>query len=240
MRYLARICYDGSKFHGFQRQKDGSGVQNELERVLSSFSNSFIPIKGAGRTDRGVHAMDQCIHFDLDFDISISQLHRSMNQMLPSSVSVQSISIVDNFFHARYSVKEKTYVYKVYVGEKNPFLSGYVYPIFYDVDMDLMQRACEIFLGTHDFHNFVSGNRDNYMSRIDSFRVIWENDFILFKVQGKSFYRYMVRSLVGAVLDVGRGKKTLKDLSYALLHPDGSMRFSVVPADGLYLYKIEY
>jgi len=110
MRYFARICYDGSKFSGFQRLNNGRGVQNELERVLSKIFNSPISVKGAGRTDAGVHALDQCIHFDLERDIPTDKLKYSMNQMLPSSISVTSLSIVDETFHARHSVKEKTYV----------------------------------------------------------------------------------------------------------------------------------
>lgn len=240
MRYLARICYDGSKFQGFQRQKDGSGVQNELERVLSKIFHSNILVKGAGRTDKGVHALDQCVHFDLDFDISTKKLQHSFNQMLPSSISVTSISVVDNQFHARYSVKEKTYVYKLYVGPKNPFVYSYAYPIFFDVNVSKMKEACKLFLGVHDFHNFVSGERENYMSRIDDFQIREEDNYILFEVRGKSFYRYMVRSLVGALLDVGRGKVDISSITLALEYPNRNTRFSVVPSEGLYLMKIEY
>ena len=122
MRYLAHISYDGSKFQGFQRLNNGKGVQNILENVLSKFSDSCVVVKGAGRTDAGVHALDQCIHFDLEKEISLEKLKYSINRMLPDSISINSVSIVNNCFHARHSVKRKTYLYKVYVGEKNPFL----------------------------------------------------------------------------------------------------------------------
>jgi len=240
MRYLVRICYDGSKFMGFQRLNNGDGVQNVLENVLTKINNSLVFVKGAGRTDRGVHALDQCIHFDLKKKIDINQLKYTMNQMLPDSISVTSVSIVDNSFHARHSVKEKTYVYKLYVGEKNPFVSGYAYSISYDVNLELMRDASNLFLGIHDFHNFVSGEREDYQSRIDSFRIYKENDFIFFEVKGKSFYRYMVRSLVGALLDVGRGKTTQDAVLRSLQQPNIEQRFFVVPAAGLYLMKIDY
>lgn len=240
MRYLARISYDGSKFLGFQRLPNGQGIQNILENVLSKMNHSSVEVKGAGRTDRGVHALDQCIHFDMDLKVDLSKFKHSMNQMLPESISVRSISIVDSSFHARHSVKEKTYVYKVYLGDKNPFVSSYAYSIFYDLNFSLMEQACSFFLGVHDFRNFVSGEREDYRSRIDSFQIYKKQDFLLFEVKGKSFYRYMVRSIVGAILDVGRGHISLEELSSALEHPSIEKRFFVAPSVGLYLTKIEY
>jgi len=240
MRYLARISYDGSKFQGFQRLNNGKGVQNVLESVLSNINRRDVLVKGAGRTDAGVHALDQCIHFDLDVEIALDKLQYSMNRMLPNSISVESISIVDNSFHARHSVKTKTYVYKVFCGKKNPFLYSYVYFFPFSLDLVLMKKACGLFLGMHNFHNFVSGERENYTSIIDSFNIYKEDDFIIFEVKGKSFYRYMVRNLVGSILDVGRGKASLDDISEALQNPLLEKRFSVAPSMGLYLMKIEY
>lgn len=240
MRYLARISYDGSKFQGFQRLNNGKGVQNFLEDVLSKIANQQVEVKGAGRTDAKVHAMDQCIHFDLDMNISLDKLKYSMNRMLPDAISVNSILIVDNSFHARHSVTEKTYVYKLYVGEKNPFLASYAYAPSYSLNLELMQLASKLFLGVHDFYNFVSGEREDYRSRVDSIQIYKENDFFFFEVKGKSFYRYMVRMMVGALLDVGRGKASLEDISQAIMFPNIERRFFVAPSEGLYLTKIEY
>ena len=118
MRYLAIIKYDGSKFEGFQRLNNGKGVQNEIENVLSIIAKRKVEIKGAGRTDRKVHALGQAISFDLDMDITLSKLKYVMNRLLNPYVSVLRIQNVDDTFHARYSAKEKTYVYKAYYGRR--------------------------------------------------------------------------------------------------------------------------
>ena len=198
MRYFARISYDGSDFEGFQRLKNGRGVQNELERVLSVISKESIVVKGASRTDAFVHAYDQCIHFDFPFEMEPEKLKYVMNRMLRDSVSVKSIKKVESQFH-----------------------------------------AAHLFLGKHDFRNFVSGSRNNYQSEIYSFHVKRYGEFLLFEVRGKSFYRYMVRSLVGALVDVGSGKITLEEISNSLTLKS-MQRFSVLPPQGLYLMKITY
>ena len=205
MRYFARISYDGSHFEGFQRLKNGRGVQNEIEHVLSVLAHHEVKVKGAGRTDRGVHALDQCIHFDFDLDISV----------------------------------RKTYVYKVYRGEKNPFLEDYTYPYYQEIDLDKMRECSMVFLGAHSFHNFVSGERDNYDSEIFAFDIKEEGDYLLFTLEAKSFYRYMVRSIVGAVMDVGSGRADIKEVQDALAS-FSKKQFSIVPPQGLYLTKIEY
>lgn len=205
MRYLAHITYDGSHFMGFQRLKNGKGVQNELERVLSIVAKKQVQVKGAGRTDIGVHALDQCIHFDFDQTISLEKLQYILNRMLSPYISIVSLEYVDDNFHARFSVKEKTYVYKIYLGEKNPFYQDYYYCMSQKLDKKLMKIAAKKFLGKHNFHNFVSGERDNYESIISKIK-IYEQDHFAFEIKGKSFYRYMVRSIVGALVQVGLKK----------------------------------
>lgn len=240
MRYCAHISYDGSKFLGFQRLNNGRGIQNALEVVLSKIEGRSVLVKGAGRTDACVHAIDQCIHFDLDRNISLSKLKYSMNQMLPSSISVNSISSVDLSFHARHCVKSKTYLYKLYIGEKNPFIVSYAFSSTYPIMVNVMKECSRYFIGNHDFHNFVSGYRESYISSIESFKIFQEDDFIYFEVTGKSFYRYMVRSLVGALLEVGWGKKTCDDVLDSLKNPDKAKKFFIAPPQGLYLKKIDY
>ncbi len=239
MRYLARICYDGSKFEGFERLNNGKGVQNELERVLSEIQGKPVLVKGAGRTDAKVHALDQCVHFDFPMDMSLEKLKYVMNRNLCPYVSVRSIESVDNSFHARHNVKEKTYVYKIYLGEKNPFLEDYAYFFPYSLDVELMKECSKLFIGKHDFRNFVSGEREDYCSVIDDITISKENQFISFIFQGKSFYRYMVRSLVGAIVDVGLNKVSIEDVKNAL-DLKSSKTFRVVPAKGLYLVKVQY
>lgn len=240
MKYLARISYDGSKFQGFQRLNNGLGVQNEIEKVLSKVNGSIVKIVGAGRTDAGVHAKDQCIHFDLQRDISLDKLKYIMNRMLSPYVSVNTLEVVKNDFHARYSVKEKTYLYKVYLGEKNVFLEDYAYCFYNKLDLEDMKQCSKLFIGTYDFRNFVSGKRDNYMSIINEFQIFQEGEFLFFELKGKSFYRYMVRSIVGAVMSVGVGKAKISDIESALKEPLKKKQFLVAPPNGLYLTEIKY
>ena len=239
MKYLARIWYDGSKFQGFQRLNNGCGVQNELERVLSLIAGQSVVVKGAGRTDAGVHAFDQCIHFSISIDIDVEKLKYAMNRLLNPFVAVKSIITVSSEFHARHDVMCKKYVYKIYCGEKNPFLSLYSLAYYQDIDLKLAQECCQLFVGVHDFRNFVAGERDDYHSEVFSFLFLKKDAFYYFEVVGKSFYRYMVRKLVGAVLDVASGKATLNDVKKSL-DCDSDKQFSTVLASGLYLAEISY
>ena len=240
MRYLARVSYDGSKFHGFQRLNDGSGVQNEIERVLKKLFHREIEIKGAGRTDAGVHALDQCFHFDLDVDISLDKLQYALNKHLSRYIYVHSIDCVSSLFHARYDVKEKTYLYKIYIGEKNPFIVDYACAISKKMDLKKMIECSKLFVGEHNYKNFVSGERDNYNSVVHNVIIRKEDDYIFLEFIGHSFYRYMVRSMVGAIIQVGLGNVLILDVEMALNHPEITKTFLVAPPEGLYLTNISY
>ena len=156
MKCLARISYDGSHFEGFQRLKNGRGVQNELERVVSLIHKKEVKVKGAGRTDAGVHALDQCISFDLDVEMDLDKLKYVLNRSLSPYIAVQSLESVSEDFHARFSVKEKVYFYKIYLGEKNPFLEDYSYCFYQKLNIDKMKEASRLFVGNHDFKNLFS------------------------------------------------------------------------------------
>ena len=240
MRYLASISYDGSHFYGFQRLNNGLGVQNELERVLSIIAKESVCVHGSGRTDRGVHAYMQCIHFDLDIDISLDKLKYVMNRLLNPYVSVLRIQNVDETFHARYSAKEKTYVYKVYYGEKDPFLSDYVTYIYQKPDLPKMKKAAKLFLGTHSFNNYVSGFRDNYETTIYDIKIKKHGNYYYFILRGTGFYRYMVRHIVGALLEVGFNKISFEDISFSLSNPTQKVQFMVAEPQGLYLKEVKY
>lgn len=240
MRVLARISYDGSKFYGFQRLSNKKGVQNELERVLSTIANQSIVVHGAGRTDAGVHALDQCVHFDFSKDVTLDKLKYVMNRLLSSAVSVRSLQKVDDNFHARYMVKNKTYVYQIYIGDKSAFLEDYAYCFSQKIDINLMKTASKLFVGVHDFRNFVSGKRDDYFSIIHSIRIFKRKNMIYCEFKGKSFYRYMIRNIVGALICVGIGKNTLEEIRNALDNSLKKKDFFVAPPNGLYLKNIKY
>lgn len=239
MRYLIKVKYDGSKFCGFQRLNDEPSIQKEIEDVLSKIFKEQVEIKGAGRTDRGVHALGQMAHFDVDKLIPPQNLKRAINRLLNKYIYVDDCQIVDENIHARFSVKEKTYVYKICTGDYNPLNKDYYWNCNYQLDIDLMKECANLFIGGHDFENFVSGERDSYNAIVSDIDIIVDKDIIQLTFKGKSFYRYMVRSLVGAIVDVGRGKNTLEEVTKSL-NKKSNQRFNVAPANGLYLVDIKY
>lgn len=235
MRYMVVFKYDGSKFYGFQRQKDVRNVQGYLEKELSNVLNEDIVIKGAGRTDRGVHAKYQVAHFDTDK--SIVGLKKILNKKLVD-MKVLKVKKVNDSFHARHSVKNKTYIYKLDLsGKKDTNYYGYTYS---KLDIKKMKYLSKIFLGTHDFKNFVSGERIDYNGTILDIKIWKFNNVVYFKFKGIGFYRYMVRNLVGALIEVGKNKISKEDLEKMLYNSNIDKRLPTSSPNGLYLYKINY
>ncbi len=234
MKLMLVISYDGSKFSGFQRQKNVRNVQKELEESLSNIYHEEILVKGAGRTDRGVHAKYQVVHFETDK--KINNLKKKLNKIL-KDMRVKKVRKVSDSFHARHSVKEKIYLYKIDLkGTKN---SNYylIYP--YNLDIKKMKDASKIFLGTHDFRNFTAGSRDDYTTTIKKIKIYKFNNILYLKFYGYGFFRYMVRNLVGALLEVGKNKldnSTLKKM----VDCEIIKQLPTVKANGLYLVKIKY
>lgn len=239
MRYLIRFSYDGTKFHGFQRQNDVKNVQGTLERVLSDVFESDIVIKGSGRTDAGVHANGQCAHFDIDKKITKEDIN-IINRILNDEIVIKSYKLVRNDFHARHDVKRKKYIYKLNIGDFDKTKEGYCYQKRLKLDFSLMKRAMKLVVGTHDFRNFVSGPRLDYTTTIYKTKIKRKGDIVLFEFVGIGFYRYMVRHLVGAVIDVGRGKAKVSDVERMIENPLLEKNLSVVPAEGLYLVEVKY
>lgn len=236
MRYLIRFSYDGTKFHGFQRQNDVRNVQGTLENVLSNVLKENVLIKGSGRTDAGVHAHDQCAHFNYSDKISFKDIEK-INYLLGKDIVINKCVLVNDLFHARYDVKKKMYVYKINNGKYKNEYDGYYYQSKCNYDIKKMKKASKLLIGTHDYHNFVSGYRDDYTSTIYKISIKKRGDIIILKFIGIGFYRYMVRHLVGALLDVGKGKVDVHVIEN-MLEKDINKTLSVVPADGLYLEKI--
>ena len=240
MRYLVELSYDGSNFNGFQRLNDERSVQAELEHALSIINKADVEVKGAGRTDKGVHALGQRAHFELDVDVPIDRLKTALNDILPGDIRIISIEKVTQDFHARFNVTKKVYEYKINTGEYDVFKNNYYYQYKYDFNIDILKEVASLFIGVHNFKNFVSGERENYEAIIYNIDINKDKDIITITFEGKSFYRYMVRNLVGAMLDVARGKATIEDVKNMLDNYDIDKHLSCAPANGLYLNKIYY
>ena len=234
MRYLLTIKYDGSKYHGFQRQNNIKNVQGELEKCISKYLEQDIQVKGSGRTDKGVHAKRQKVHFDTDKNIS--GIKRYLNNNL-SDTQVKSIKKVNNDFHARFSVKEKTYLYKISLNRLDD--SNYYMIMYKSLDIKKMREASKVFLGVHDFRNFSSGEKDNYITCIKKINIYKIGKHIYIKFVGAGFYRYMVRNLVGALVEVGKGKISSNELQ-DILDNKVNKRLNTALANGLYLINVRY
>ena len=240
MRYLITVSYDGSKFYGFQKLNNEKSVQGELERALSKINKSQVYVKGSGRTDRGVHALGQCCHFDLNIDINPDRLKNAINSLLDDYVYVSECRVVDDGFHCRFNVKRKTYKYIINIGEYDAINNDYLYNYCYDLDIRSMKKASKYLLGKHNYHVFVSGDRDNYNSEIFDIKFYKDDRLLIIKFIGKSFYRYMVRNLVGALMLVGKNKITIDEFKSMIDSDETKFTYITVPSNGLYLEKVEY
>ena len=239
MNYLVTIAYDGSKFFGFQRLNEEMSVQKVLEEALSKINKKRVLVKGAGRTDRGVHAYGQRISFKLDISITENGLKEALNSLVKPYIYVKEVIQVDDNVHARFSVKKKRYCYKINIGEFNPLLSDYVYQSEYHLDIDKMKEVANLYLGIHDFKNFVSGERKDSRGIIYDIIFDIKDNILVITFEAKSFYRYMVRNLVGMMIEVGRGKEEVEKV-LQMLDSNKSISGDTAPACGLYLESIEY
>lgn len=239
MNYVIEIAYDGSKFYGFQRLNEEMSVQKALEEALTVINKQSVEVKGAGRTDRGVHANGQCVSFKLDVNIDVTGLKRALNSLLKPYIYVKEVKEVDEDFHARFSVIKKKYIYKINLGEFNPQIEDYVYQSEFKLDVDKMIDVSKLYLGVHDFHNFVSGEREDSTCIIYDIKFKRDKDILNIEFEGKSFYRYMVRNLVGMMIEVGRGKEDISKVK-DMIETKENMPGYTAPACGLYLEKIEY
>lgn len=240
MKYLITVSYDGSKYYGFQRLNNLPSVQKELEDALSVINKDKVYVKGSGRTDRGVHALGQKCHFELKYDIPCERLVNAINSLLSNYVRVLDCIKVNDDFHARFSVKKKIYKYIINMGKYDVIKEDYLYNYCRRLDIKSMKIASNYLIGKHSYKVFVSGDRDNYNSEI--YKIIFkkEKDILTITFEGKSFYRYMVRNMVGALLLVGCGKISIEEFKNMIDSDENKYTYVTAPSNGLYLESVEY
>lgn len=242
MRYLVNFSYDGSRFNGYQKQKNLRTIQGEIETALESINNKKTKFTSSGRTDASVHANNQYGHVDIDVDITEYKLKSALNTLLPDDIYVKDVKEVKSDFHARYMVYKKEYVYKLNIGDFNPIERDYVYQYCKILDIKSMKKAIKYFEGTHDFTSF-SSNQDR---KEDNVRTIYnaslkkEGDYLIFTFTGTGFLKYMVRIMVGALLMVGTGKINYKNIKDIFNKKDKSLIKITAPGCGLYLNNVWY
>lgn len=237
------ISYDGSNFNGFQIQKDARSVQEEIQLALFKIHKENINVVGSGRTDKGVHALGQVINFDTFLNLNENEWTKALNSYLPEDIHVMNSTFVDSSFHSRISAKEKTYAYYLNVGEYNPIKRNYVYQYNRYLYLDRMQEACKLFIGHHDFRNFCSNSieeMESFERDIYSFEITQDKDLICFRVRGNGFMRYMVRMMVGNLIEIGSKRKDKSEISNRLDKKERQVTSFNAPSCGLYLEEVKY
>ncbi|MDO4198805.1 MAG: tRNA pseudouridine(38-40) synthase TruA [Erysipelotrichaceae bacterium] len=243
MRYKVVMAYDGRNYAGFQSQINALAIQDVVEDVLKTIYSKDIRITMSSRTDAGVHAKGQVFHFDCDILKDLNKLKYSMNSLLPKDIHILSIEEVDESFHARFSVKNKTYEYLINTGEYDVFLNGYAFQCYYPLDIELMKKTARLFVGVHDFTSFNTSSLKEYPDQtrfISEFKISQKKDMIKIRVTSSGFLRNMVRIMVGTLIDVGRGAKTYEEVVEMFEKPCKSKRRYNADPNGLYLVKIRY
>lgn len=237
------VAYDGSAYHGFQKQKNAVTVQNLLEEVLSKLCGEEVTIAGSGRTDAGVHAWGQVVSLETNGTIPCANIIRASKKMLPADIVIISAEEVEAGFHARYSAKWKRYQYRIVENEfDSPFEVKYAWQIREHLDLGAMNQAAESLLGTHDFSAFrSSGSVDSSPIRT-MYEAKWERrgSELLFTIGGDGFLYHMVRNLVWSLVQVGMGKRTISDFAAELEAKRCEFLNEPAPAQGLYLKEVFY
>ena len=246
MKYFMTFSYDGSNFYGYQKQPGKRTVQKEIEDVLKQINdNKSVSIHSSGRTDAGVHALNQKAHFNMDIKISSERLIKGMNSLLPEDIYVKDINTVDDNFHARFDAIGKEYIYKINLGEYNPIERNYVYQYCHKLDIVSMERGLDYLKGTHNFKSFVKTDEDinDYVRTISEVSIVRDSkDFnkIIITFVGDGFLRYMVRNMVGLLISIGEGKIKPEDIIGILKKEDRRFAGKTAPSCGLYLRNVFY
>lgn len=246
VRYKAIISYDGTNFNGFQSQPNGRTVQEEIEKTLKKMNNGkSITIFGSGRTDAGVHAIGQVIHFDYPEERPLERMRYALDTQTPEDIACRAVEIVAEDFHARYHVVEKTYEFRVDIGKpRSPFRRFYASYFPYPLDLEKIRRALPDLLGTHDFTSFCATG-----SSVDSkIRTIYQADMtvneagdeIIFTFRGDGFLYKMIRILVGTLLRIGNGRLPVDSLPEIIAAKDRNAAGPTAHPEGLYLKEVKY
>ena len=240
-RYFIEFSYDGSNYHGIQRQRNSLTIQEVMEESFGKFIGCPVNLVLAGRTDAGVHAKQMYAHFDTEKEFDRNIFCKRLNSMLPKDICIESINLVSNNDHARFDALSRSYRY-VISQVKNPFNLKFSYYLKDDLNLNNMNNCCKLLINHYDFKCFSKSNTDVKTYICDISFAEWQkvNNEYIFNITSDRFLRNMVRSIVGTMIDVGRSRISIEDFERILLSRDrGEAGFSV-PASGLTLININY
>lgn len=243
-RYKGIIAYDGSNYSGYQIQLNGRTVQERLEKALKKMHKGLvIKVAASGRTDAGVHARGQVIHFDSPLILQSERWVMALNRLLPYDISVLSVEMVKADFHARFDAIGKTYKYHVYTDAvRDPFRHHYAAHFPYKIDLDKVRKSAADLLGTHDFTSFCSAKTDktDKVRTVTNIEIENAEEEIVFTFTGTGFLYNMVRIMVGTLLAIGSGRIGADSIPEILAGRDRTLAGKTAPAAGLYLWEVDY
>ncbi|MBU4267671.1 MAG: tRNA pseudouridine(38-40) synthase TruA [Acidobacteria bacterium] len=241
--YRVIVHFDGTEYYGWQFQRpEYRTIQAELIRVLKIIAKKQVLVTGSSRTDAGVHSSGLTANFHLPITIEPESLRRALNSLLPKDIRIMECQLMDKSFNARFGAHSKTYVYRIFTGQvQSPFSQRYALHIPFPLDVKAMRRAARHFVGSKDFSSFTSDDPGKKRTReVDMFKMQVKNEEITFSVRGKSFLRYMVRNMVGTLIDVGKGKIKAEEIPAIFAAKDRRRAGQTAPAKGLTLVRVEY
>ncbi len=239
--YKCTLSYDGTDFHGWQRQPDKRTVQGILEECLAKLAQNKIHVVGAGRTDAGVHAQGQVASFKARLGLDDEELFRALNAILPQDIRVVSLTKIDADFHARKSAKSKVYQYRICNSPLiSPFLIRYTLHWPSPLNISLMKEAASLFIREADFTAFSSNRLLDLVRKVSRSEINQKGNEIIYTVEASGFLRYMVRTMVGTLLEIGKGKMPPQQIDEIFRKKKRSLASPTAPAKGLCLIRVDY
>lgn len=245
MRYFLRFAYDGTAFHGSQRQPNGVTVQETMEQALALIFREEVQLTFAGRTDAGVHAREMYAHFDIGDEAMKKERERlvfRLNGILPDSIAIFDIYPVKENAHARFDAVRRTYEYHI-IDHKDPFLCKQATRVRPGLDFAAMNESAKLLIGKQDFASFCRTNTDVKTTICDLKQAEWkelDNGHAVFTISADRFLRNMVRAVVGTLFEIGRGKMTKEQFAEVITQHNRCAAGDSAPAEGLFLTHIEY
>ncbi|MCJ7689847.1 MAG: tRNA pseudouridine(38-40) synthase TruA [Clostridiaceae bacterium] len=238
------IEYDGTKYKGWQRLGDSDNtIQHKIEAVLSKMAGENIEIMASGRTDAGVHATNQVANFRTECTMPAHKMLSYCYEYLPEDIVVKTIEEVELNFHSRYNAKAKKYVYNICNNKAhNVFTRKYDYHVIQPLNIENMRKASEILIGEHDFQSFTTlkTKKKSTVRDIYTINIVYEDGNIEISIQGNGFMKNMVRLIVGTLVEVGLGEKSVDEISVILDKKERKSAGHIAPAKGLFLEEVNY
>jgi len=240
-RRILQVEYDGTNYAGYQLQPDQPSIQAEIEKALKRLYNNDIRVHASGRTDAGVHACYQIIHFNEPLELKNLNLKAALSTLLPKDIRVIDTATGDEDFHARFSARERQYRYVIST-QTTALDRDRAWQVYRDLDLEIMKKCAELFIGEHDFTSFCSAQAEVDHKRCIITHSVWEQDGdrLIYRIHGNRFLHSMVRSLVGTMVEAGKARFTVDEVKHMLDSKDRTAGAVTAPPQGLTLVFVKY